>query len=167
MGAHECLWALRSTQQHSWVWWNGDMSSHKCSAHHDIMLMSAYECSRCQGAILMSVHGYLGLLSSVNGYSWLFMRADKHSWLMYGTNYQPWALMIMVPLCHEHYWAALSIHEHSWAWHFGTLSAHKHSWALLMVGWALLRTHGTISPYSWVLLSAPECWCTFISAHEC
>ena len=97
MSIHEHSKALRSTQKHSGVWWNGPMSSHKCSLHHDIMLMSANECSRYQSAILMSVHGYLGLLSSVHGNSWLFMRAHKHSLLMYDTNDQPWALMIMVP----------------------------------------------------------------------
>ena len=102
------------------------------------------------------------------------MRPHKHPWLMYGTNDQPWALMIMVPWCHEHYWAALSSHEHSWAWHFGTLSAYKHSWA-----WY----HGALSTYenSWhhftilmstseyfrVLQSTSECSWMLMSAHEC
>ena len=155
MSTHESAWALMSTQKHSGALRSMVKWCHEFSSHHDIMLMSAYECSRCQGAMLLSVHDYLGLLSSVNGYSWLFTRAHKHSWLMYGTNYQPWALMIMVPLCHEHYWAALSIPEHSWAWHFGTLSAHKHSWALYNGGMS-------ISENSWhhftILMRAPECF---------
>ena len=40
---------------------------HEFSSHLDIMVMSAYERSRCQSAMLMSVYGYSGLLSNVHG----------------------------------------------------------------------------------------------------
>ena len=92
------------------------------------------------------------------------MRAHKHSLQMYGTNDQPWAIMIMEPWFYEHYWVALSSHKHSWAWPFGTLSAHKYSWAWYH---GAMRTHGTISSYFWVLLSASECSWALIHFHEC
>ena len=163
MSTHESVRALMSTQKHSGALRSMMKWCHEFSLHHDIMLMSTYERSRCQRAKLMSVYGYSGLLSSVHStkapWSWLLMAGHLcHTLVM--SAYEPsWTAMS----CHEHYWAALSSNEHSWAMHFVTLSTHEHSWA-----WY----HGEMSTYenSWhhftILMSASECFWVLMNAHE-
>ena len=167
MSVHDHSEALRSTQKHSGVWWNGPMSSHKCSLHHDIMLMSANECSRYQSAILMSVHGYLGLLSSVHGNSWLFMRAHKHSLLimtLMTSHEHSWSWCLSAMNITEQPWVAINTHEHSTLAPWALISTHEHD---IQVRWELMAPFHHTHECSWVLLSAHERSCTFMSADEC
>ena len=63
----------------------------------------------------------------------------------------------------EQPWVPMNSHEHDTLAPWALISTHEHN---IMVRWALMRTHGTISPYSWMLLSASECFWVIMNAHE-
>ena len=85
------------------------------------------------------------------------------------THKQPRAAM-SVP---DYHWTLMSSHEHSWAWCHGAMSTHQSTRAVVSMapqGYerssALRSTHGTIAPYSWVLLGTHGHTWALREAHE-
>ena len=118
---------------------------------------------------------------ATQGCSVVFMATHGCSWGLISTHVQPWVAM-------NTHMTLMNSHEHSWAWCLGDMNTTDQPWVAIntyeygtlapwalintqecdiMVQWALLRTHGTISPYSWVLMSAPECSYGLMHFHEC
>ena len=114
---HSCV--PMSTQEHSWVWWQGAMSTHECwwalialwwCHTHDCTCgpMSAH-CSMAPSSwVFMAAHECSMVIRNTHGCSWLLMSAHE-CW---------WVLM----RAHDCSWALMSSHEFSWTWRQGAMS---------------------------------------------
>ena len=97
------------------------------------------------------------------------MSNHEHSWAPISTHKQPRAAMSVS----DYHWTLMSSHEHSWAWCHGAMSTHQSTRAIMSMaprGYersiALRSAHGTIAPYSWVLLGTHGHTWALREAHE-
>ena len=141
---HECSWLLMSAPGPmtpcSWL----VLSFNECSLLHGTKFRHILCCSR----VLMSNH--------------------KHSWAPISTQKQP-KEAVSGP---DYPWAHISSHGHSC---HGAMSMSIHSSlrvVMSMAPWghgnssALMRAHGTIAPYLWILMSAHEPILALMKGHE-
>ena len=160
MCAHEYPGALMSIllwcHDCSWV----RMSALSLVAPCSWLLLNSDECSLLHGTKFLRAHGC----------SWVFNGNQEHSWLLLAAYECLWVIMS----AHE---LISSTHEKLWAWCYGTmstLSTLESSRTVMSMGpWgyehpsALRSAHGTIAPYSWVLLGTHEHTWALTGAHEC
>ena len=145
-------------------------------------LLNAHECS-------CSWHSDPKIIRD-HEHSWGLMRAQECPWALMFTHECSWPHGAMLMSAHgwswafisiksiiEHSWALTSGHEHSLSWsHSFTklMSMHEHWWALHH---GAMSTHGAMSIYDTILISAHDCswvpmsdqWCSWVvlSAPEC
>ena len=134
-------------REHSLVLMVPRCHAHKCSMHHDAMLMSTlewpwgltstqeclwvlistYECSWHHCTTLMSAHSCF----------WAFIIAHKQLWPLISTS-------AIAPT------VLISFHDHSWVWGHGVIS-----------------TQTAMAPYSLVVLSTLECSWLLMGTLKC
>ena len=121
------------------------MSAHDFSCHHS---------AHCPW-VLMDGH-WSCLLMSVHVCSWAIVSTHKHSWSDISSHEQPWR--------------AINSPEHDAIVPKALMSYRESSCALMSIAYersgTLRITHGTIAPYSWVLVRSLWCSWVLISAHE-
>ena len=94
------------------------------------------------------------------------MSTHEHSWAPISTHKQPRAAMSVL----DSHWTLISSHEHSWACCHGAMSTDQSTRAvMIMAPWRYERSsaHGSIAPYSWVLLGTHGQTWALMGAHEC
>ena len=163
MCAHGHSWAFISM-----VLWHNECSWVMMSAHGPMvscpwLFLSSHECSLLHGP-----SSWVFMASPIR-FSWAIMGTHEHSLAFMGTNKQPRAAMSVL----DYHWTLMSSHEHSWAWCHGAMSTHQSTRAVVSMapqGYerssALRSTHGTIAPYSWVLLGTHGHTRALLGAHE-
>ena len=164
MKVHKPSWALRSTQELSWVWWNSAVISQKCPSHHDITLFTSARAKVPWSWVLMASQGWSVVFMAPRHHAheclWLFISAihvflatHGYTWVLMSPHEQPWVAMDTT----EQPWLTMNTHEN------GTLRTHRHSWA---------GYHGEMSTYenSWhqfpIIMSAPEGFWVLMSAYK-
>ena len=136
------------------------MSAHSFMAPCLWLLLSSPECSLLHGAKLMIAHGCSWVLNGDQEHSKLLLAAYECSLGLMGAH-ECSGLLIS------------STHEKPWAWCHGAMSTHQSTRAVVSMapqGYerssALRSTHGTIAPYSWVLLGTHGHTRALLGAHE-
>ena len=133
---HECLSVL--------------MSAHSLVAPCSWLLLCSNGCSLLHGTKLMSVHGCSWVFNGYQELSWRLLAAYGCLWVhMSAHDCSLVALIRSHELGAIDQWTLMRAPEQSWAWHHEAMSTHQHSSAFS-------SAHGTIAPYSWVLLGTHE-----------
>ena len=143
---HDCSWVL--------------MRAQSLMAPCSWLLLNSHEGSLLHGTKLMSVNGCSWELNGYQEHSWLLLAAYECSWGLMGA--QEGSCLLFS-----------STHVKPWAKRHWAMSTHERSRTVMsMVPWghgcssAFMRAHGTIAPYSWVLVSAHTPTWVVMRIHE-